>query len=96
MAQERLTLTALREQIDGIDARIVELLAARMAVVDEVVAVKRAEGLPALIPERVEEVTGKVRQHAAAHGVSPELAETVWRAMMKWVIAYEAARLAEG
>lgn len=86
-------LAAFRAEIDAIDAEIVALLARRMAVVDRVVVAKQQHALPALIPERVEEVADNVRRRAEAAGAPPDLAETVWRAMMDWVIAYEDRRL---
>lgn len=87
-------LRALREDIDAIDRRLVGLLAQRMQVVDQVIARKREAGLPALIPDRVEEVVAKVRAEAARVGLAPDLPETVWRAMMSWVIDYESRHLA--
>jgi isochorismate pyruvate lyase len=86
-------LAALRAEIDRIDSELVKLLAARMQVVDKVVAIKLETGLPALIPERVEEVAQRVRDEAKRLGAPPELAELVWRRMMDWVIAYEEKRL---
>jgi isochorismate pyruvate lyase len=86
-------LAQLRAEIDRIDSELVKLLAARMKVVDQVIAVKNKTGLPALIPERVEEVAGRVREEATRLGAPPELAELVYRRMMDWVIAYEDQRL---
>ncbi|MFO1184172.1 MAG: chorismate mutase [Bauldia sp.] len=84
----------LREDIDAIDRRLVSLLAQRMQVVDQVIARKREAGLPALIPSRVEDVVAKVRAEADRVGLAPDLGETVWRALMAWVIDYEARHLA--
>lgn len=82
-------LAGFRAEIDALDAELVALLARRMAIVDRVILAKRKHGLPALIPSRVEEVAGLVRQHAVEAGISPDFTETVWRVMMDWVIAYE-------
>ena len=49
-------LADLRAVIDRIDRDIVALLAERVQCLDEVIAVKTRDGLPAAIPERVEEV----------------------------------------
>lgn len=86
-------LAGFRAEIDAIDVEIVALLAKRMAVVDRVIVAKRSHGLPALIPDRVEEVAANVRRHAGAEGIAPDLPEAVWRAMMDWVISYEDQRL---
>lgn len=88
------SLAPLRAEIDAVDAEIVRLLARRMAIVERVVAIKRREGIPALLPGRVEDVACRVRQEAADAGAPPDLAETVWRAMMGWIIAHEDERLA--
>lgn len=89
-------LAKLRAEIDRIDSELVKLLAARMRVVDRVIAVKQKAGLPALIPDRVEEVASRVRDEAKKLGAPPELAELVYRKMMDWVIAYEEKRLQGG
>jgi isochorismate pyruvate lyase len=91
--RDRQELRELRAAIDALDVEIVRLLAKRLAVVDRVIAVKRTHGVPARIPERVEEVVAKVRRAAAAAAVPSDLAETIWRAMMEWVIAHEKERL---
>jgi len=83
------TLAGLRAEIDAIDTAIVALLARRFAVVDRVIVVKERDGLPALLPERVEEVVARVRAAAAAAGVPAEAAESVWRALIGQTIAYE-------
>ena len=92
-ARDRQELAELRAAIDALDVEIVRLIARRMAVVDRVIAVKREHGVPARVPERVEEVAEKVRRAAAAAALPSDLAETIWRAMMEWVIAYEKERL---
>lgn len=86
-------LDPFRAEIDRIDTEIVALLARRMEVVKHVIAVKKTEGLAALLPERVEDVVEKVTARAETEGVPPELAEKLWRLMIEWVIAYENERL---
>ncbi len=94
-ARAAAALAPLRAEIDAIDADLVALIAKRMAVVERVIAVKRASGIPALLNDRVEEVAAHVRHRAAALGAPPDLAETVWRAMMDWVIVYEDEKLGQ-
>ncbi|MBS7541416.1 chorismate mutase [Ancylobacter lacus] len=93
LPEEERPLAPFRAEIDAIDAEIVALLARRLDVVQRVVAVKRAEGLAALLPERVEDVVEKVRAEAQARGVPPELAERLWRELIAFVVAYEEERL---
>ena len=47
-----MTLDKLREQIDGIDAQMVELLKQRAACVHQVGEIKHADGAPTFVPER--------------------------------------------
>jgi isochorismate pyruvate lyase len=82
-------LSDLRKEIDAIDEKLVHLLASRLKVVQRVVKVKSRDGLPANIPERVEEVVAAARRMADAEGLPPELAEVIWRDMVSWIIAYE-------
>ena len=86
-------LAPLRAEIDAIDSEIVALLGRRMAVVEQVLAIKHREGIAALLPDRVEDVVRKVRRTAEEKDVPPALAETVWRAMIGWVVSYEEGRL---
>lgn len=50
------SLSGLREEIDRLDDRIVDLLGERFALVREVAAIKQARRIPAVIPERIAEV----------------------------------------
>jgi isochorismate pyruvate lyase len=86
-------LAELRREIDTIDAEMIALLARRFACLDRVIAVKRREGLPAAIIERVEEVVANVRAAAEKQGTPPDFAEAAWRTIIEWSIAYEHARL---
>jgi len=93
MADDQTTLPALREVIDQIDRDLVALIAKRVRCLDQVIAVKQREGIPAAIPERVEEVVAHVRAEAEAAGVPPDLAEMLWRNLIGWSIAYEEGHL---
>ena len=57
-------LTQLRDQIDGIDQKLVELFKQRMAVSREVAAYKQANGLPTLDAGRERALLGKVGEQA--------------------------------
>lgn len=87
------SLRDLRATIDRIDRDIVALLAERVQCLDQVVAVKTKNNLPAAIPERVEEVVAHVRAEAESKGMPPDLAELLWRRLIAWSIAYEEGRL---
>jgi isochorismate pyruvate lyase len=83
------TLPELRREIDDVDRALVALLARRMKIVDRVISVKQAKGIPASLPERIEAVVEHVRGLAAEHGVPPQMAERLWRCLIDETIAYE-------
>ena len=83
------TMAELRAEIDALDARLVALLADRAQLIERAIQIKPGEGMPARIETRVEDVVAKVRARAAEAGVSPDLAERLWRPMMEFFIARE-------
>lgn len=82
-------MAPVRAEIDRLDRELVALLVARAACIDRAVAVKTAEGLPARIGSRVEEVVANVRAAAAEQGFDVAFAETLWRQIIEWSIARE-------
>ena len=86
-------LAQLRLAIDSLDDDLVALFAKRFAVVNEVVEVKKAEGLPAAIPERVAEVVARVKLKAEAQGFPTATAEKLWLLLIADMIAFEEKHL---
>lgn len=86
-------LSACRAEIDVLDAELVRLLGRRIEVVERVIAIKEQAGIPALLPERVEEVVAHVREEAESCGAPPDLAETLYRALIAWTVDYEERKL---
>jgi isochorismate pyruvate lyase len=83
-------MAALRREIDALDRRMIDLLADRAALIDRAAQLKPAEGLPARIGSRVEEVVANVRARAVrAGGIDPDLAERLWRILIEWSIDRE-------
>ena len=82
-------LSDLRRQIDALDSELVALLAKRQRCVERVIEIKRAEQLPARVPERIEEVLTRVRELAEAEKLEPDLAIALWREMIEQFIAFE-------
>lgn len=64
-----MTLPDFRARIDALDARIVRMLADRLAVCRDVAVYKRDRGLPVMQPERVEMVKEKAASAAVAAGL---------------------------
>lgn len=90
---DKVVLAECRARIDAVDEEVVALLARRMEVVDSVIALKRERGIPALLPERVDEVLDHVRAVAEAKNCPPDLAEVVYRAVIAWTIEHEQVAL---
>jgi len=82
-------MTELRAVIDALDADLVALLARRRDCIDQAIRLKPAEGLPARIGSRVDEVLARVATQAAAHDLDPELVGALWTRLIEWSIARE-------
>jgi isochorismate pyruvate lyase len=86
-------LAALRRDIDEVDGALVTLLARRMRIVDQVIAIKQINALPATVPERIDAVVDHVRCLAAKQNVPERLVEQLWRSLIAETIAYEETML---
>jgi isochorismate pyruvate lyase len=82
-------MSDVRATIDALDDELVALLARRQRQIERAAAVKPGLGIPALVPERVDEVLARVAAAARREGMSAELARSLWRAVIEWSIAYE-------
>ncbi|MFM4825603.1 bifunctional chorismate mutase/prephenate dehydrogenase [Aeromonas bivalvium] len=80
MAQE---LNALRDKIDAVDKQLLDLLAARLALVGEVGEVKSRHGLPIYAPDREASMLARRREEAERLGVPGDLIEDVLRRVMR-------------
>ena len=90
------TMEELRVEIDALDRQLIALLAHRTRLVARAAEIKQVVGLPARIPDRVEDVVAKVRARAAEAGVDDGLAERLWRDMIEHFIAQEEQVLGKG
>ncbi|MEU8118556.1 chorismate mutase [Spirillospora sp. NPDC049024] len=88
-------LADVRARIDAIDGRLVRLLAEREELVRAAAAFKRDEQA-VRAPDRVEQVVRLARERAADAGLSPEVAEAVWRAMIGAFVDLELTEHASG
>ena len=82
----------VREEIDRIDAALVELIGERFVYVDRAWQLKQSPA-EARVPWRIQQVIEKVRARAVEKGLPPELVEALWRQMIGWFIQYEEEKL---
>lgn len=80
---EQHPLASLRDKIDTVDQRLIELLAERMKLVHEVGAVKREHGLPIYVPEREAQMIARRRDEAESQQVPGQLIEDILRRIMR-------------
>ncbi|MGE6265110.1 bifunctional chorismate mutase/prephenate dehydrogenase [Aeromonas media] len=88
MAEE---LNALRDKIDAVDRQLIDLLAARLALVGEVGEVKSRHGLPIYAPDREASMLTRRRAEAELLGVPGDLIEDVLRRVMRESYILESA-----
>ena len=81
-------LVQAREQIDGIDQALIELIALRQFYVDQASRFKHSVQ-DVQSPELVEQVIAKVRAHAEAFGADPAVVEKLYREMIAQFIQRE-------
>lgn len=82
-------MSDVRAAIDALDRELVAVLARRLEYVGRAAEIKQIHDMPALIPDRVEEVIANVRRLAESHNADPEFFEALWRTLVGMSIAYE-------
>jgi isochorismate pyruvate lyase len=95
-AKDISSMAELRAEIDALDRQLVDLIRMRVGFIDRAAELKPAEGMPARIEARVEEVVARVRAHATQVGVDPALVDGMWRQMIDWSISREELVLGKG
>jgi chorismate mutase/prephenate dehydrogenase len=83
MATDNPSLDALRQRVTDIDRQLITLVAERKRVSGEIARAKRSTGYPTRDYEREKDVILGVRTVAAEQGVSPELAESIHRLLIR-------------
>jgi len=82
MTPKEKDLKPQRNRIDEIDSKLLELLAERRGIVNEVIEKKIKNQLPIFAPKREDEKTQKFREMAAEHDLDPDWAEDFLRMIM--------------
>ncbi len=81
-------LTRIRKNIDDLDGMIITLLAKRQDFVSAAGKLKK-DKQAVLDPKRVEQVIEKMRVRALSSGLSPEIAERVYRTIIDCFVEKE-------
>ncbi|MFF8031745.1 MULTISPECIES: chorismate mutase [unclassified Streptomyces] len=68
-AEAATVLGPLRDRLDDMDRRLLELIVQRMDLCLDIARLKSEHGIPMMQPSRVGLVVGRARAHAAAHGL---------------------------
>src|SRR5436305_12396256 len=76
-------LSSLRDAIAEIDRTMLELLRRRMELAAEVGRLKAGAGTPVVVRDVEDRVLTRARQHAEACGVSEEVMEAVFQAIIR-------------
>jgi chorismate mutase / prephenate dehydrogenase len=84
-----MSLDELRDRLDGIDRRMLELIAERQGVIRNIIAAKRSTGFPLRDYQREREVFEKGRANAVAVGVAPAVAEEVLRLLIRYSLTIQ-------
>ncbi len=85
------TMTEVRQGVDALDRALVALLGERQRYMDAAARIKPRREL-VRDEDRIEDVVAKVKASATREGLNPDLAETLWRALIEGCIAHELAR----
>ncbi|MGA8706201.1 MAG: bifunctional chorismate mutase/prephenate dehydrogenase [Steroidobacteraceae bacterium] len=78
-----MNLDELRRQLDELDQQLLQIIAARQTKSREIARVKRSTGFPTRDYGRERDVLLGARNYAQQLGVSPEVAETVMRLLIR-------------
>lgn len=82
------SMEELRVAIDALDAELVQLLARRQAYIERAAILKTDRGT-VRDEARIEDVVSKVLAAAKQAGLSPAIAEAVWRVLIERSIQHE-------
>jgi chorismate mutase len=73
----------IRNQIDGIDKKVIGLLGKRMKLAAELGRLKKKEGLPVLDKKREAEMLAKIEKAAKKQGLNPLFAKKLYNEILK-------------
>lgn len=77
-------LKPYRDAIDDLDDQIVDLLAKRLGIIEEVGHFKAGHGIDAVLQDRVDEVRERCARRAEEQGLDPELVRDLYRKLIEY------------
>ncbi len=87
-ADECQTMTDVRHEVDRIDRLLVELVAERQSFMGAAARIKESRDM-VYDEARIEDVIQKVLKNSEIVGLSPNIAEPVWRLLITQCIDFE-------
>ena len=81
------TIEEIRNEIDKLDLKIVELISQRKDLVSEVVKLKRKDQI--IDQERIDQILKKLNLEAKKRGIPEVMIKKLWEIMIKSFIEYE-------
>src|SRR5262245_31314691 len=82
-------LATLRDRIEAVDKKLIDLIAERLRIVEHVVEAKLAAASPFRDREREDSLIARLRALAADAGVDPHEIERLYRVIMDMSVAHQ-------
>ncbi len=76
-------LKPYRKKIDSLDDQIVDLLIEREKIIQEVAVLKKAENIPPVLQDRVDEVRERNVARATSKGGSPDYMREIYKKIIQ-------------
>ncbi len=94
--QDCQSMADIRREIDRLDGGLMALFAQRAAYIERAAQIKMRDGLPARLPDRVNEVLANVTRHAEGAGLPAAPYTDMWHLLIEAAIAREEDVLKKG
>lgn len=82
-------LKDLRKQIDHIDSEILSFIWKRLRIVKKIWKLKKENNIPALQPNRWNDLLKKLKTKAEKKWINPEFVENIWNQIHKEALKIE-------
>ncbi len=84
-------LESMRRELERVDDDIVALLGARFAVITRIGELKTRDGVPVVIPERIEAVKQRAARKGLNYDLNPVFVEKLFQLIIDEAVAKEEA-----